>query len=125
MIKNDAIALASEIIETQKKAVIEKVAEGVLVCTDTLKGRYKFVTYDNVIINGITLGQWIERYNGLHSEHTTNQHKANYEIAELLDRVAKLEHKLGVLVDAIDNDGDPLSTNEPLAEQLDSIDKGE
>lgn len=125
MIKNDAIALASEIIETQKKAVIEKVAEGVLVCTDTLKGRYKFVTYDNVIINGITLGQWIERYNGLHSEHTTNQHKANYEIADLIERVKLLEHKVELIVDAVDNDGDPLATNEPLVAQIESIEQGE
>lgn len=125
MIKNDAIALASEIIETQKKAVIEKVAEGVLVCTDTLKGKYQFVTYDNVIIKGFTLGQWIARYNELHDQHNKEQHKSNYEIAELIARVKLLEHKVEMIVDVVDNDGDPLATNEPLSAQIDSIEQGE
>lgn len=65
MITTEAIKIAQEIQEAQRKGKIELISNGVLICTDTAAGSYKFVKYEDLpFLDQKTLGVYAqESYN--------------------------------------------------------------
>jgi hypothetical protein len=59
MITTEAIKIAKNIEEAQKKAVIELTANGVLICLDTNAGKYAFVKYEDLPYKESTIGMVI------------------------------------------------------------------
>jgi hypothetical protein len=59
MITTEAIKIAKNIEEAQKKAVIELTANGVLICLDTNGGKYAFVKYEDLPYKESTIGMVI------------------------------------------------------------------
>lgn len=112
MIKNDAISLASEIVEAQKSANIDKVIEGVFICTDTLKGKYRFVRYDEIPLpSGETLGQFIASAKESIANLVHLSTEQGLLITSLETRIATLESNIAKVVDYIDNEGDPFASD--------------
>lgn len=112
MLKNDAISLASEIVNAQNNAHIELINEGVFVCMDTLKGKYRFVRYDEIPLpSGETLGQFIAsaKESIANLVHITTEQ--GLAITSLEERVMLLETNLAKVVDYIDNEGDPFASD--------------
>lgn len=61
MITTEAIKIAQEIQEAQRKGRIELITNGVLICTDTAAGSYKFVKYEDLpFLDQKTLGVYAQ-----------------------------------------------------------------
>lgn len=57
MITTEAIKIAKNIEEAQKKARIDLITNGVLICLDTAGGKYAFVKYEDLPYLDQTIGK--------------------------------------------------------------------
>jgi hypothetical protein len=65
MITTEAIKIAKNIEDAQKKARIDLIANGVLVCLDTAAGKYAFVKYEDLPYLDQTIGIIIKELSNL------------------------------------------------------------
>lgn len=77
MITNEAIKLASQIVEAQKKASTDGLYAGIFVCKDSKQGLYEFIKPENIIIGDQKL--------------LTIIHKLNSEVSHLKDEIEILK----------------------------------
>ena len=115
MIKSDAISLAAEIVQAQKDAKIENVFEGVLVCTDVLKGLYKFIPYKNInLYDDVTLGAWVSKQDENVLSHQQQLSQLNIELVLAKEKIDRLEEDLLKLKQYVETQGDPLTSEQTL-----------
>lgn len=115
MITTEAIKIAKNIEEAQKKAVIDLITNGVLVCLDSAAGKYGFVKYEDLPYLDKTIGMaFLELSNMVKLsqaridmlEADLNKVKAEYQAFKVAatEAIGELENKFNQAED----EGDPL-----------------
>lgn len=93
MITNEAIALASEIVEAQKRAKIDHIAGGVFISTDSTKGKYAFSLLETILVKEKPFIQWIDVVEHL-VEH---QKELDNTIAQQNEVIKQLQEKIAII----------------------------
>lgn len=115
MITVEAIKIAKNIEEAQKKAVIELITNGVLVCLDTNAGKYGFVKYEDLPYLDKTVGMVIlelsnlvklnqSRIDMLEAKLIKTQEELKVFKSAATEAIGELENKFNEAQD----EGDPL-----------------
>lgn len=111
MITTEAIKIAKNIEEAQKKAVIDLITNGVLVCLDSAAGKYGFVKYEDLPFHDQTVGKTFLELSNMLKLSQARIDMLESEIKELkafkvaaIEAIGELETKFNKSED----EGDPL-----------------
>ena len=111
MITTEAIKIAKNIEEAQKKAVIELITNGVLLCLDTNAGKYAFVKYEDIPYKESTVGMVILELSNMVKLNQARIDMLEAQVKELkayksaaTEAIGELENKFNEAEDQ----GDPL-----------------
>lgn len=99
MITNEAISLAQEIVEAQKKADIDHVEKGVFVYNGN--GKYDFYALKDVYFNGEPFGVYLDLQNEKVATNRLRIEMLEKENENAFDRIIQLEKDVEVIKESL------------------------